>query len=436
MKQHYIIHKSFLLTMLSILLILPGLYAQFTPGEGGTLPTFTQFTQPEGKFGGLFLKYSHRQNGLFVGSGTYAEVDMEFPTPSAIGANSYTVQISANNGQSWSNYQHNYEDLVLTGDNFSLSPDGSYTFRLLANGGPKNGFTSNEVLASLSGIETRFAGWSLDESMFLTGIMAPNIGRGLEAGFTVRKLSDDSDVTGHLTYQWFRVNPLTSEMTVIDGATGLTYATTNADAGYKLAIRATGDETEVGGMAQILSSWPNQITNNAYASNVDQTGFNLYLHKGLTALTAAELELTDVDANVVPITNVQTIDNNASFRISAALDPAKTPFHLVNKSDFWQIVTQMEGMHMSMPGVNIDFGTGLSKTDLKTVFTLKNNCLTFNSTEIIDKISITDLSGRLICEAFPGANAGIISTRSLLQSAYIIQYQINNIVHSQKIISE
>lgn len=74
-------------------------------------------------------------------------------------------------------------------------------------------------------------------------------------------------------------------------------------------------------MAQILSSWPNQITNNAYASNVDQTGFNLYLHKGLTALTAAELELTDVDANVVPITNVQTIDNNASFRISAALDP-------------------------------------------------------------------------------------------------------------------
>ena len=56
MKQHYIIHKSFLLTMLSILLILPGLYAQFTPGEGGTLPIFTQFTQPEGKFGGLFLK--------------------------------------------------------------------------------------------------------------------------------------------------------------------------------------------------------------------------------------------------------------------------------------------------------------------------------------------------------------------------------------------
>lgn len=108
-----------------------------------------------------------------------------FPLLRTIGANSYTVQISANNGQSWTNYQHAYEDLILNRDNFSLSPDASYTFRLLANGGPKNGFTSNEVLASLSGIDTRFAGWSLDESMFLTGIMAPNIGRGLEAGFTV-----------------------------------------------------------------------------------------------------------------------------------------------------------------------------------------------------------------------------------------------------------
>lgn len=436
MKQHYISPKRFLLSMLSILFLLSGVYAQFTPGAGGTLPAFTPFTQPEGKFGGLILKYSHRQNGYFAGSGTHAEVDMEFPAPSTIGANSYTVQISANNGQSWTNYQHAYEDLILTGDNFSLSPDASYTFRLLANGGPKNGFTSNEVLASLSGIDTRFAGWSLDESMFHTGIMAPNIGRGLEAGFTVRKLSDDSDVTGHLTYQWFRVNPLTSEMTVIDGATGLTYATTNADAGYKLAIRATGDETEVGGMAQILSSWPNQITNNAYASNVDQTGFNLYLHKGLTALTAAELELTDVDANVVPITNVQTIDNNASFRISAALDPAKTPFHLVNKSDFWQIVTQMEGMHMTMPGLTIDFGTGAEKTNIQTAFSLKNNDLSFNSTEIVHKISITDLNGRLICEAFPASNSGRISVPIPPQSVCLIQYQINEKVYLQKIISE
>ena len=147
MKHVYSPHKRVLSVVFSILLFTPALFAQFTPGEGGTLPVFPQFTLPEGKIGGLFLTYSHRSNGMFAGSGSRPTVDMEFPAPETIGANSYTVQISANNGQSWSNYQHYYEDLTLTGDNFSLSPDASYTFRLRANGGPKDGFTSNEVLA-------------------------------------------------------------------------------------------------------------------------------------------------------------------------------------------------------------------------------------------------------------------------------------------------
>jgi hypothetical protein len=74
MKQHYISPKRFLLSMLSILFLLSGVYAQFTPGAGGTLPAFTPFTQPEGKFGGLILKYSHRQNGYFAGSGHHWQV--------------------------------------------------------------------------------------------------------------------------------------------------------------------------------------------------------------------------------------------------------------------------------------------------------------------------------------------------------------------------
>ena len=68
MKQHYINPKRFLLSMLSILFLLSGVYAQFTPGDGGTLPAFTPFTQPEEKSGRVTLKNSHRQNGLFAGS--------------------------------------------------------------------------------------------------------------------------------------------------------------------------------------------------------------------------------------------------------------------------------------------------------------------------------------------------------------------------------
>lgn len=422
MKHNYFFPKKALITVLSILLIVPA-YAQFTPGEGGTLPAFPQFSLPDGKIGGLFLTYSHRHNGLFAGSGTYAVVDMEFPEPSTIGANSYTVQISANNGQSWSNYQHYYEDLTLTGDNFSLSPDASYTFRLRANGGSKDGFTSNEVMAELSGIDTRFAGWGLDESMAITGIMAPNIGRGLEASFTVKKLSDDTDVEGHLSYQWFRVNPLTYDMTPIEGATGLTYTTTIADAGYKLALRATGDETQAGGMAQIISSWQNLVSNNSYTSNADQTGFNLYLYKQLSGLTVNDLELTDVDYNTVAISNVQSLSNNASFRISATLDPSKTPYRLMSKSDCWQIVSQMEGMHMTMPGVSIDFNTDINNIRANASFNLNGDLLTFKSPSIINRISISDISGRMICEAYPKTNSGDIHIQSLKPGVYIIQYQ-------------
>ena len=435
MKHVYSPHKRVLSVVFSILLFTPALFAQFTPGEGGTLPVFPQFTLPEGKIGGLFLTYSHRSNGMFAGSGSRPTVDMEFPAPETIGANSYTVQISANNGQSWSNYQHYYEDLTLTGDNFSLSPDASYTFRLRANGGPKDGFTSNEVLAILSGIDTYFGGWSLDESMFITGIMAPNIGRGLQASFTVKKLEDNTEVSGHLTYQWFRVNPLTFDMAPIENATGLTYTTTIADAGYKLALRATGDEVQTGGMAQIISSWPNLVSNNSYTSNADQTGFNLYLHKQLSGLTANELELTDVDYNPVAITNVQSLSNNASFRISATLDPSKTPYRLMSKSDCWQIVSQMEGMHMTMPGVSIDFNTDINNIRADASFNLNGDLLTFKSPSIINRISISDISGRMIYKAYPETSSGKIQMQPLKPGAYIIQYQTGNYTSVEKVIA-
>lgn len=434
MKHNYVIPKKALITVLSILLIVPA-YAQFTPGEGGTLPVFPQFTLPEGKIGGLLLAYSHRHHSIFAEGGTYAVVDMHFPTPASIGAESYTVQISDDNGGTWTNYQHYGEDLVLTGDNFSLSPDASYTFRLRVNGGSKDGFTSNEVYAQLSHINTRFAGWGLDEGMFLTGIMAPNIGRGLEANFTVKKLSDDSEVEGHLNYQWFRVNPLTYEMAPIENANTLNYVTTIADAGYKLALRASGDNTEVGGVAQILSSQDNLVSNNSYTSNADQTGFNLYLHKQLSGLTANELELTDVDYNPVAITNVQSLSNNASFRISATLDPSKTPYRLMSKSDCWQIVSQMEGMHMTMPGVSIDFNTDINNIRANASFNLNGDLLTFKSPSIINRISISDISGRMIYKAYPETSSGKIQMQPLKPGAYIIQYQTGNYTSVEKVIA-
>ncbi|MDD4992646.1 MAG: hypothetical protein PHR83_10470 [Paludibacter sp.] len=112
-------------------------FAQFTPGAGGSLPTFTPFTAPTGKIGGLFVTKNGRENNVFY-TGTKSIVEMSFPAPSTIGADSYTLQCSTNDGGTWINYKYGNADLTTTGDNFSLNLFENYKLRLLVNGGPKN----------------------------------------------------------------------------------------------------------------------------------------------------------------------------------------------------------------------------------------------------------------------------------------------------------
>jgi len=44
------------------------------------------------------------------------------------------------------------------------------------------------------------------------------------------------------------------DITLIAGATTLSYTTTTADIGYSLLIRATGDEITIGGYIQLMSA--------------------------------------------------------------------------------------------------------------------------------------------------------------------------------------
>ncbi|SMB87809.1 S-layer homology domain-containing protein [Desulfonispora thiosulfatigenes DSM 11270] len=337
----------------------------FTPGEGGNLPNFTPFTAEEDKIGGLYITYNQQILPFIFGNTRpyRTNVDMNFLPPSEFGADSYTLQVSDDNGVSWSNYQSNDEDLTTTTtqDNFSLeSVDKDYQYRLLVNGGPKDGYTSNVVEAKLTYVKTQFSAWGLDEGMHISGIMAPNMGRGLEASFIVRDLETSENIENaadYLTYQWYRLNPVSFEMTPISGATSLQYITTEEDAGYYLLIRATGDEINVGGYAQIISTWGNLLPNKAYVSNVTTEGFTLNLYKGIDQLKIEDLNLRDLNWNDVTITSVTPGDNNAVFHIAATIDENSTPLYLSINSDFWRIVSEIEGGHMESPGVEVSLST-------------------------------------------------------------------------------
>jgi len=402
-------------------------YAQFTPGEGGTIPSITPYAGIPNKVSGLIVRSSQRDN-YAPGGGTRAIVDLEFPEPVTIGASTYTLQYSDNNGSTWQNYQYNNADLTSDYNNFSVSFFTDYKLRLLVNGGPKNGYTSNEVSATLSTVETYFSYWSIDESMFLTGIMTPYIGRGLETSFKVKKLSDGTVVAGGLSYQWYRVNPFTYEMALIEGATDTVYTTTNADAGAALAIRATGDGLIVGGFIQIISGTVNVISNKAFVNSITNTGFTLNLFKNTIGLTASDFTLKDKDNNPVIITAVTQGENAAIYNIAATLDKAYEPYYLENTSSIWRLSTE-NFMHL-MPGVQFSFDvtSGLNETNQEKLSIYKipaSNLISLKANCTIQQVTILNLNGQQLMQSILNSNQGNLNVTGLKTGIYLFRIKTN-----------
>lgn len=334
----------------------------FVPGSGGSIPNIAPLEGITNQIGGFRVIEVDREN-LSFSSGTRADLYLTFPPPSTHGATGYRLQRSLDGVSGWEDhpwYGGYLETTTNTSDNFSFPPDGSYFYRLLVMGGPKDGQLSNVVDAPYTTIDTRFAGWGFDESMFITGISYPWLGYGMTASFTVNKLSDNSTVVGGLTYQWYRANPLSSAMTLIAGATNLTYATTEADlGGYRLLCRATGDEVSVGGFIQVMSGGAVVMPNNSFASNVSGTGFRLNLFKSVDSLSPTDLQLTYYDESYnyvsVPITSVTPVTNNATFDVAATVPAGVTSLRLINISDVWLLGSPRDHgpMHMFMEGLSI-----------------------------------------------------------------------------------
>ncbi|MGF7184914.1 hypothetical protein GGQ84_000999 [Desulfitispora alkaliphila] len=332
----------------------------FEPGEGGSLPSFPVFEAEDGKIGGLYAHMSHfsRRHGI-SGNPIDPQVRLRFTDPSNFDADNYTVQFSEDQGASWSDYIRNDEPLIVDYNYVWLNNvPGDYKYRLLVNGGPKEGYTSNVVEAPRSTTASAFTRWSLDWGMHISGVMEPYVGRGMEASFTARSFEDDEPeyINEHMTYQWYRVNPMTYEKAAISGATDRTYITTEADVGYYHLVRATGDDEHVGGFAQVLSLAETKVPNQAFVSNVSNDGFTLNLFKEVEGLTVDDLILEDYDYMEVPIDAVTPGANNAIYHISAQLDPESSPYRVMDINDFWTITAEYDDdYHMDWGGVPINF---------------------------------------------------------------------------------
>ena len=344
----------------------------FTPGEGGAI-TFTPFVADDNKIGGLYIEKNHDYYSIIFERRPiyYHSIEMKFLPPNHFGATGYKLQSSEDLGNNWTDYINSVGEVVVISqnqDNVLVSNPGSTRmYRLVVSGGPKDGYTSNTVTAELLPIKTKFSAWSLDESMHISGIMYPWSGRGLEASFTaVHQNYPEENTTyvdEYMSYQWYRVNPVSYEMSAIPGATNLTYITSDDDIGYNLLIRATGDEEHISGFIQIMTKGV-VAQNNAYVDEITATGFTLNLHKSISGLRASDLILTDYNGSPVVINGVTQGDHGAIYNVSASLDPANGPFYLENNSEFWKITTARGQGHIT-PGVGILYGEAARSVTLE-----------------------------------------------------------------------
>lgn len=329
----------------------PTIIQSFAPGSGGTIAAFTPSTPPANTFAGLYVSRNHRWPSYSSTTG-HPEVDMYFPTPGSLGGSGYELQYFDSTDSTWKSYE-NVATSTADSDNFSITFWEATTFRLLMVDGPLAGYTSNEIEVVPSSVHTYFSYWGMSA-------VSPYVGETYTGNATASRISDGNTVdVRYLTYQWYRVDPITFEMEQISGANTTQYTTEDADLGSAILFRATGDEEHIGGFAQVWApnSWgqfiqPILIPNKAFISDVTSQGFTLNLHKNVQSLNKDHLELWAYGPSAPdePLV-IQAVEfvpgSQAKFVVEVEIPDGLESLWLTAQTNHWGIVSNYrdEGHH-------------------------------------------------------------------------------------------
>lgn len=314
----------------------PKIIESFEPGSGGKIAEFIPSVAPANSFGGLFIECVHKWPYSFT-SGSYPEIRLQFIPPSFFGGTKYILQVWDDSSKEWLDLE-NYTTEDPEQDNFALSSFGNHRIRLYLEDGPFAGYTSNAVETSTTAVNTAFDGWSM-------GGHSSFVGETITVSFTARTLEGWNSVdTKYLSYQWYRLDPETFELTKIKGATSLQYTLTTADIGSHVMVQATGDELNIGGYYQLVVTAPVVEPNKAFISDLDETGFILNLHKKVPSLTKEDLSLYFYGENVVDdeqtIISVQALDStNSKFKVVVNMATMPEIVWLEGGTVYWGLVS-------------------------------------------------------------------------------------------------
>jgi len=322
----------------------------FVPGELGYLPSGPVDDQEPGTFAGLYVASVDRHED-FLGY-MKSEVELRFPVPAQLAGDTFTLQYYDSVEGIWKDYGEEY---ITDYNNFVVYIYQNESFRLRATGGIIDGYVSNVVSVSPPVVDTEFTNWSLDESMYLSGIMYPYVGRGLQASFTVVDSDTGELIEGALDYQWYRVDPYTFEHFLISGATDLTYVTTLADLGYFIAIVASGDGVNAGGSMEVISDGTVvTLPVSVFVTDASIGGFTLnfeYLISG--GLNPFDLVVYDNDNEAALIDSIVQGSSEAVYVVTVTPKTGNTSFAISYAGTYWQLVCEIGGGFMLMPWIDV-----------------------------------------------------------------------------------
>jgi hypothetical protein len=211
------------------------------PGSKGALPEVPKLPQLQaGLFAGLDVTFV---NGDYV--------NLSWPNVAEFGgAEACTLMYRVSPDGDWNDYTRMdaiavREDVRGVTMAASMNFDSDvYDFKLVLHGGDMDGYESNIVTAERCSMSSVCKGWSISGNQDFTFV-----GMKLGASYdcTIETYTNEGEFTytsedGYYTYQWYRRNPNTYEMVLIEEATEKAYTPSLDDYGYEIIQCVGGDE--------------------------------------------------------------------------------------------------------------------------------------------------------------------------------------------------
>ena len=150
-------------------------------------------TKIDGVFPGLFIHKIDCGRYHFI-EDTYPRIELHFPEPSMINASFYTLEYYDEEAKAFLPFIYNEEVVISDYNNLVLSLTDDFIFRLHALTIDNENYYSNSVNTKYSPFKNNFAGYNFDQSVFVSGIMAPHIGFGLDFSVTIYDISESENI--------------------------------------------------------------------------------------------------------------------------------------------------------------------------------------------------------------------------------------------------